>query len=46
MMNIAVNADGGIYLPIALCGEMFRKLPEEKEGLLKKVASRPYVLLG
>ncbi|MBE6713031.1 MAG: hypothetical protein E7580_05880 [Ruminococcaceae bacterium] len=46
MMNIAVNGDGGAYLPMALCGEMFRKAPESAGELLKKVASRPYVTLG
>ncbi len=46
LMNIAVNGDGGAFFPMALCGEMFRKAPETAPALLKKVAARPYVLLG
>ena len=46
LMNVAVNGDGGAFLPMALCGEMFRKAPENAPELLKKVAARPYVILG
>lgn len=46
MMNVAVNADGGAFLPLALCGQMFRKAPENASSLLRSVAARDYVLLG
>ena len=46
LMNVAVNGDGGAYLPMALCGEMFRKAPYSAPELLRKVAARPYVSLG
>jgi len=46
VMNIAVNGDGGAFLPMALCGEMFRKAPHSPSKLLRKVASRRYVTLG
>lgn len=46
LMNVAVNGDGGAYLPMALCGEMFRKAPSSAPELLRKVAARPYVSLG
>lgn len=46
LMNVAVNGDGGAFLPMALCGELFRKAPENASELLKKVAARPYVILG
>lgn len=46
MMNIAVNTDGGAYLPVALCGQMFRKAPNSAADLLKNVAARPFVSLG
>ena len=46
VMNIAVNGDGGAFLPMALCGELFRKAPDSAYGLLRKVAARDYVTLG
>ncbi len=45
-MNVAVNADGGAYFPLALCGQMFRKEPESAGALLKMVAARNFIELG
>ena len=39
-MCIAGTFDGGIYLPEALCAQMFRGCGEDYPELLKKVARR------
>ncbi|MBE6551654.1 MAG: hypothetical protein E7665_05900 [Ruminococcaceae bacterium] len=42
-MCIAGTFDGGIYLPFALCGEMFRNPFDEYESILSKVSARTSV---
>ncbi|MBR2646624.1 MAG: hypothetical protein IKD47_03610 [Clostridia bacterium] len=45
-MCMAGAYDGGIYLPQALCAQMFRTLYEDYGETLKKVAQRDKVILG
>ena len=42
-MCLAGTFDGGIYLPMALCAEMFRSCGEEYADLLSRVARRPSI---
>ncbi len=42
-MCIAGTFDGGIYLPFALCAQMFRKSDESFDEILKKVSRRDFV---
>lgn len=42
-MCLAGTLDGGIYLPYALCGQMYRNLDSEYGEILKRVARRPSV---
>lgn len=42
----AGNFDGGIYLPQALCAQMFRRTEEDYGEILKKVARRDKVSIG
>ena len=39
-MGIAGTFDGGIYLPVALCGEMFRNCSDDFDAILKRTARR------
>ena len=45
-MCMAGMFDGGIYLPQALCAQMFRTVDFEYGEILKRVARRGYVKLG
>lgn len=45
-MCMAGMFDGGIYLPQALCAQMFRNVDFEYGEILKRVARRGYVKLG
>ena len=42
-MCLAGTFDGGIYLPAALCAEMYRKSDDEYPEVLRKVARRPCI---
>ncbi len=40
IMGLAGTFDGGIYLPVALCGQMFRNCNEEYKDVVKKTTRR------
>lgn len=44
-MCLAGTLDGGMYLPYALCGQMYRTLGTSYADTLKKVSARPSVTL-
>ena len=42
-MCLAGTFDGGIYLPMALCAQMYRNSNEDYQEILRKVARRPCI---
>ena len=42
-MCLAGTFDGGIYLPMALCAEMYRTCDGEYKDMLSRVARRPSI---
>jgi len=45
-IGIAGTFDGGIYLPVALCAQMYRNLDDNYAETMKKVARRSYISIG
>lgn len=42
-MCLAGTFDGGIYLPVAICSDMFRKVSDDYDEVVKKAVRRDYI---